>query len=202
MTRGRLGTCLGVRVDEALLLLGKNVNNPLLTKAALESALKADINCCRSQQKFLSPRSTDTVVRKTRKEDGGNTTAERCFVIAQSSLNKEHIRIIREGNSCIQQPICMYLIDYADYMHTLILHIPYFQHGEAKGMLCVKMVMQKSRQIFCKVCKTHSMSSCAHASCSGCRPVLFFWFVFYDVSSQLCRKFKWQPSNFLYTNRV
>ena len=132
-------------MDKVLLLLGKNVN-PLLTKAAL----KADINCCCSQQKFLSPRSTDTVVHKTRK-DGGNTTAERCFVISQSSLNKEHLRIICEGNSCIQQPICMCFTDCADYMHTLILHIPYFQHGEAKGTLCVKMVMQKSRQIFYNV---------------------------------------------------
>ena len=88
-----MGTCLGVRVDKKLMLLGEKVNNPLLTKAALESDLNADTNCCCSQQKFLSPGSTHTVVCKTQKEDGGNTYAERCFVIAQSSLNKDHLRI-------------------------------------------------------------------------------------------------------------
>ena len=76
-------------MDKKLMLLGEKVNNPLLTKAALESDLNADTNCCCSQQKFLSPGSTHTVVCKTQKEDGGNTSAERCFVIAQSSLNKD-----------------------------------------------------------------------------------------------------------------
>ena len=129
-TRGRLGTCLGVRVEEAILLLGKSVNNPLLTKSALESALKSDTNCCRSQQKFLSPGSTDTVVRKTRKEDGGNTTAERCFIIAQSTLNQEHVRIICEGIQLHKTALCMYFNECADYMHTLNLHMPYLYSME------------------------------------------------------------------------
>ena len=82
-------------MDEVLILLGKA--NPPFSKAALEVALKENENSCRSQQKFLNPRSTDTVVHKVRREDGGNTSTERCFIIAQSSLNEEHLKTIREG---------------------------------------------------------------------------------------------------------
>jgi len=77
------------------MLLGKA--NPPLSKAALEVTLKENMNSCCSQQMFLSPRSTDTVIHTVRRKDKGNTSTEKCFIIAQSSLNREHLKTIREG---------------------------------------------------------------------------------------------------------
>ena len=99
-TKGRLGKCLAVRVEDVLLLLGKEgVDNPLLSRGAVETALAKSSSSSRSQQRFLKPSSTDTTLQKSRKGVGGNTTTERCFIVAQSHLDHNCLEAIREGGS-------------------------------------------------------------------------------------------------------
>ena len=99
-TKGRLGKCLAVRVEEVLLFLGKEgVNNSLLSRVAVEAALAKSTSSSRSQQRFLRPSSTDTSLQKSRKGVGGNTTTERCFIIAQTYLDHHSLEAIREGVS-------------------------------------------------------------------------------------------------------
>ncbi len=88
-----LGRCMAVRVAKLCTILGSQ-----LSSHNVEAAMCAKTNVSRKyQQKFLNPQSTDMNICKGRKGQGGNTTSQHCYIIAQSCIDKDHLDAIRKG---------------------------------------------------------------------------------------------------------
>ena len=63
----------------------------------LERALKQSDHCSRSQQRFLKPTSSDTLLLKSRRGVGGNTTISRCYIISQQHSDPSKLQLILDG---------------------------------------------------------------------------------------------------------
>ena len=95
-TRRTLGKCIAVRVGEVMTLLKSIGVEISLTRSDVEiDLLRSDAR--RSQQMFLSCKSTDATLRHSTKGLGGNTQTQRWIILKQAVVEDEIIATIRAG---------------------------------------------------------------------------------------------------------
>ena len=98
--------CMAVRVSKVALLPSTE-----LSATQVEAALNASPQCRRSQQNFLHPESTDTVICKARKGQGGNTAGQHCHTTAQSDITSQELTSIHQGTlkmTLLRVTLCHY----------------------------------------------------------------------------------------------
>jgi len=104
--------CMAVRVSKVMALLPSTE----LSAPQVEAALNASPQCRRSQQKFLHPESTDTVICKARKGQGGNTAGQHCHIIAQSDITSQDLTSIRQGT--LKMTLLMVTLCHYSFLYT------------------------------------------------------------------------------------
>ena len=108
-TACHLGTCIAVRSTEAIPLVNSKTvpedgEQNMFTIAKLENAILISGLGKRSKQRFLKNGCTDSVIKHSKKGEGGNTIPYRCFVVKQSEILESSCGLIARGT--VKQLYC------------------------------------------------------------------------------------------------